>query len=202
MDMVFTDPPYNAAFNGRSGNHEVIMNDKLPSGEFATFIASVMTLIYEVAPKAPKYICCDWRMYPMIYDLLQKPAACIVWVKNVFGMGNGYRHQHEFIVFEGALAASDQSDVWQVDKDAAADYEHPTQKPVALVAKAVRNSSAAGQNVLDLFGGSGPTVLACERLGRTAYVMELDPKYCDLIRKRYAELALAEDWQAATPAVQ
>lgn len=202
VDMIFTDPPYNAAFNGRSGNHEVIMNDELTDNEFNDFLQEFIRTMYAVAPLAPKYICTDWKMYPLLYSLMEKPAACIVWVKNMFGMGNGYRHQHELIIFEGSLDANDQSDVWEIKRDSGADYDHPTQKPIALPSKAIKNSSRKGGIVLDMFGGSGPTLLAAERLDRVAYLMELDPKYCDVIRKRYAKhIGEEESWQEATPSV-
>lgn len=202
VDMVFTDPPYNAAFNGRSGNHDVIMNDELPDIEFDKFINEFVAVMYNVAPDGAKYICTDWKMYPLIYSLIQKPSALIVWVKNMFGMGNTYRHQHELIVFEGSLEANDKSDVWEIKRDNGAEYDRPTQKPVALPEEAIRNSSKRGGIVLDLFGGSGPTVVAADKLERIAYVMELDPKYCDVIRKRYAKHIGADDWLNATPIIE
>jgi DNA modification methylase len=122
----------------------------------------------------------------------------------MFGMGNGYRHQHELIVFEGSLEASDQSDVWEIKRDNGADYAHPTQKPVALPEKALRNSSLRGDVILDVFAGSGPVLIAAEKLDRLAYLMELDPKYCDVIRKRYHKHVTGSDegWQEATPVVE
>lgn len=202
IDMVFTDPPYNASFNGRSGNHEVIENDALAPEEFKEFLSSFITNLYAIAPNATKYICTDWKMYPLLYGLMQKPSACIVWVKNVFGMGNGYRHQHELIVFEGKLEANDQSDVWEIKRDNGFDYEHPTQKPVAIPTQAIINSSSRDNNILDLFGGSGSTLMAADILERSCYMMELDAKYCDVIRKRFAKSKGHEnDWQEFTPAI-
>jgi DNA modification methylase len=204
VGVVFTDPPYNAAFSGRSGNHEVIMNDEMKPEDFERFINQFMETLYLVAQGAPKYICTDWKMYPLIYRLMESPSACIVWVKNMFGMGNGYRHQHELIVFEGSLEASDQSDVWEIKRDNGADYARPTQKPVALPEKALRNSSLRGDVILDVFAGSGPVLIAAEKLDRLAYLMELDPKYCDVIRKRYHKHVTGSDegWQEATPVVE
>jgi DNA modification methylase len=75
--------------------------------------------------------------------------------------------------------------VWEVARDSAAAYEHPTQKPVELVARALRNSTVAGETVLDLFGGSGSTLIAAARLGRKAVLVEKDPGYCDVIRQRW-----------------
>ena len=110
-----------------------------------------------------------------------------MWAKNVFGLGRGYRHQHEFILFDGFIDASikNESDLWNISKDSK--YQHPTQKPVALSLRALKNSSREKNIVLDLFGGSGSTLIGCEKLDRICYMMELDPKYCDVIIKRWEQ---------------
>jgi DNA modification methylase len=112
--------------------------------------------------------------------------SCIVWAKNVFGLGKGYRHQHEFCLFNGKIdeEVKNESDLWEVAKDTK--YVHPTQKPVALCARALKNHKQV-KNVLDLFGGSGSTLIACEQLDRNCYMMELDPKYVDVIIKRWED---------------
>jgi DNA modification methylase len=175
VDLIFTDPPYNVAFNGRSGKHDVIKNDNLSESDFETFIGEVCNTIKAIDPKA-YYIWCNWIDY----------KTCIVWAKNVFGMGNGYRHQHEFCLFNGKIdeVIKNESDLWEVKKDR--NYVHPTQKPVALSVRAFGNHIKL-LNVLDLFGGSGSTLIGAEQTGRKAYVMELDPKYCDVIVQRWEE---------------
>ena len=185
-DMVFTDPPYNVAFNGRSGKFDVILNDNLSNKDFENFINGFLNVINFLNP-ASYYICCNWAFYG-IMQLKLKPKACIVWAKNVFGLGKGYRHQHEFILFDGFIDASitNESDLWEIKKDT--NYKHPTQKPVELSARAIKNSSKQKQNILDLFGGSGSTLIACEQLDRKCYMMELDPKYCDVILQRWENL--------------
>lgn len=183
-DMVFTDPPYNVAFNGRSGKHDVIKNDNLDKAEFEIFIGEVCQTINAVNP-AVYYVWCNWKFYSVLQDLLPY-KACIVWAKNVFGMGNGYRHQHEFCLFNGKIdeVVKNESDLWQVKKDTG--YMHPTQKPVALSVRAFGNHVKL-LNVLDLFGGSGSTLIGAEQTGRNAFLMELDPKYCDVIKKRWED---------------
>lgn len=183
-DMVFTDPPYNVGFNGRSGKHDVIKNDAMPEAEFEAFIGEVCNIIAAVDPKV-YYIWCNWKFYGALQGRLSY-RACIVWAKNVFGMGNGYRHQHEFCLFSGKIdeAVKNESDLWEVKKDKK--YVHPTQKPVALSVRAFGNHVKL-LNVLDLFGGSGSTVIGAEQTGRNCYVMELDPKYCDVIVQRWQE---------------
>jgi len=183
-DMVFTDPPYNVAFNGRSGKHDVIKNDDLPEAQFNSFIADVCGVIRTVDPKA-YYIWCNWNFYSALQGHLPY-KACIVWAKNVFGMGQGYRHQHEFCLFNGKVdeVVKNESDLWSIKKDTG--YVHPTQKPVALSVRAFGNHVKL-LNVLDLFGGSGSTLIGAEQTGRNCFMMELDPKYCDVIIKRWQD---------------
>jgi len=184
VDLIFTDPPYNVAFNGRSGKHEVIKNDDLSSFDFTNFIGEVCSVIAAQRAKAV-YVWCNWKFYGELQGRLPY-KACIVWAKNVFGLGRGYRHQHEFCLFDGAVddAIKNESDLWEVKKDTA--YVHPTQKPVALSVRAFGNHIKL-TSVLDLFGGSGSTLIGAEQTGRDAHVMELDPKYCDVIVKRWQD---------------
>ena len=183
-DMVFTDPPYNVAFNGRSGKHDVIKNDNLSDADFADFIDGTIATIRAVDPKA-YYIWCNWDFYGVLQGKLDY-KSCIVWAKNVFGMGVGYRHQHEFCLFNGKIdeVIKNESDLWSVKKDHA--YVHPTQKPVELSVRAFGNHVKL-LNVLDLFGGSGSTLIGAEQTGRNCHMMELDPKYCDVILKRWQD---------------
>lgn len=183
-DMVFTDPPYNVSFNGRSGKFDVIKNDNLADAEFESFIDETINTIKAVDPKA-YYIWCNWDFYGVLQGKLEY-KSCIVWAKNVFGTGNGYRHQHEFCLFNGKIdeVIKNESDLWEIKKDS--NYVHPTQKPVALSVRAFGNHIKL-LNVLDLFGGSGSTLIGAEQTGRNAYLMELDPKYCDVIIKRWQD---------------
>ena len=184
VDLIFTDPPYNVSFNGRSGKHDVIKNDNLSESDFAIFIEEVCNTIKAINPKA-YYIWCNWNFYGILQGKLDY-KTCIVWAKNVFGMGNGYRHQHEFCLFNGKIdeVIKNESDLWEVKKDH--NYVHPTQKPVELSVRAFGNHIKL-LNVLDLFGGSGSTLIGAEQTGRKAFVMELDPKYCDVIVKRWED---------------
>jgi len=168
-DMVFTDPPYGLGGYGGRNNMELKGDDV----DVQQFYDAVPTDIEE------RYV---WGNAYNMLNLKERPRDVIVWVKNNFGMGRGYRGQYELCFYWGDFDKSD-SDVWQVDKDVS--YEHPTQKPVALAERAIKNSSKRDDIVLDLFGGSGSTLIACEQTNRICYMMELDPKYCDVIRKRY-----------------
>jgi DNA modification methylase len=184
-DMLFTDPPYNVSFNGRSGKFDVIENDDLDTDTFDKFIEEFAQTVH--ALQIPiKYIWCNWKFY----GTLQKHFnlnACIVWAKNVFGLGRGYRHQHEFCFFEGKLdeGINNESDLWEIKKDH--NYVHPTQKPIALSERALKNHKKA-KIILDLFGGSGSTMVGCHQLNRKSRLMELDPKYCQVIIDRMIKL--------------
>lgn len=182
IDMIFTDPPYNVSFNGRSGKFDVIKNDDLSQNEFADFIDSTINTIKVI--NAPiHYIWCNWNFYGILQEKLDY-KSCIVWAKNVFGMGKGYRHQHEFCLFNGKIDENikNETDLWQIKKDH--NYVHPTQKPVELSYRAIGNHSGV-QTVLDLFGGSGSTLIGCEQRNVRCYMMELDPKYVDVIIARW-----------------
>ena len=182
-DMVFTDPPYNVAFNGRSGKFDVIKNDNLSEDSFNELITSMVEIINILNPNH-YYVWCNWKFYATLQTKLPF-KGCIVWAKNVFGLGVGYRHQHEFCLFNAKIDKhiKNESDLWQVKKDVS--YMHPTQKPVELAERALINHKQG--NVIDLFGGSGSTLIAAERLKRQSFLMELDPKYCDVIVKRWED---------------
>jgi DNA modification methylase len=183
-DMVFTDPPYNVAFNGRSGKFNVIKNDNLSETDFDQLITNTVAIINLLNPDA-YYVWCNWKFYSTLQTKLDF-KGCIVWAKNVFGMGNGYRHQHEFCLYNATIDPSikNESDLWQVSKDSS--YMHPTQKPVELSRRALGNHPKA-KVIVDLFGGSGSTLIGCEQERRYCCTMELDPVYCDVIVKRWED---------------
>lgn len=185
VELLFTDPPYNVAFNGRSGKHDVILNDKLSEDDFSQFINGFISIVHLLNPKH-YYIWCNWKFYGILQGSLDY-KACIVWAKNVFGLGKGYRHQHEFCLFNGQIDddIKNESDLWMAKKDT--NYMHPTQKPIELAARALKNHKQV-RSVVDLFCGSGSTMVAAHQLNRKCYGMELDPKYCQVIIDRMHKL--------------
>lgn len=186
-DMVYTDPPYGMNYSGRGKNTSTnIMNDNIDPTEFYNLGSHI----------AERYV---WGRVENYKHLFDEPRDVIIWKKNNFGMGRGYRGQYEVCFYYGDFTGSD-SDVWELPKDSK--YDHPTQKPVSLAVRAIKNSKP--QLIIDYFGGSGSTLIACEQTNRTCYMMELDPKYCDVIRKRYWKLmndGEVEDWEAGTPVI-
>ena len=204
-DMVFTDPPYNANYKSRGENELLrkgIRNDNMSNDDFEQFIKGfVSTCLLNIKDGASLYFCCNWKdSYPRFYFNLQEAginiSANIVWNKGSGGMGwQDYRYQYEFIIYGFKLGAKHswyggrtETDVWDIGRDNRTDYKHPTQKPIAIPAKAITNSSKSGDLVMDLFTGSGSTMVAAHQLKRKCYGMELDPKYCDVIVKRMIKL--------------
>ena len=202
-DMVFTDPPYNVDYSnpekdGKAKKDRRIKNDNLGT-EFHAFLLAAMGNMLTFC-KGAMYVC----MSSSELDTLQKAfreaggkwSTFIIWAKNTFTLGRAdYQRQYEPILYgwkEGAdhfwCGARDQGDVWFYNKPARNDL-HPTMKPVELVERAVRNSSKTRDIVLDLFGGSGSTLIACEKAHRRARLVELDPKYVDVIVRRWEEYA-------------
>ncbi|SMG64739.1 prophage LambdaMc01, DNA methyltransferase [methanotrophic bacterial endosymbiont of Bathymodiolus sp.] len=200
-DMAFTDPPYNVDYGNNAkdkmrSKDRRIMNDNL-GDDFYQFLKDALTNLLSVTKGA-----CYIAMSSSELDTLQKAfrdaggkwSTFIVWAKNTFTLGRSdYQRQYEPILYgwrEGNdhfwCGARDQGDVWFFNKPVKNDL-HPTMKPVELVERALRNSSKSRDIVLDLFGGSGSTLIACEKTGRAARLIELDPKYVDVIVRRWQD---------------
>ena len=210
-DMIFTDPPYgmsygggraqgdNVKFKNRSGGikaHGMILGDDKTGDDLIQLIRdALLSAVTTSKEGSSAYVCFPWRTYTefeaAMLECGLKASACIVWDKKSIGLGQAnYRPQHEFIFYcKGGAWYGDkaQSDVWYMSRGATGQYVHPTQKPVELIEKAINNSSKAGDIVIDCFGGSGSTMIAAEKIGRHSRLMELDPKYCDVIVKRWEE---------------
>ncbi len=198
-DAVFTDPPYNVDYEGYTEERLKIAGDKMTAGQFQQFLGAVFSNYRSLMkPGASIYVChsSSWqREFQNAIEAAGLAVRCqIIWAKNTFAWGFGrYKFQHEPIFY---CHVADQSDAWYGDKSQstlwhenkpAANRLHPTMKPVELVERALLNSSKAGDVVVDLFGGSGTTMIAAERRNRKARLMELDPKYADVIVRRWQE---------------
>jgi DNA modification methylase len=188
-DMVFTDPPYGVEYRSNmSKRFEQIKNDDT--------ILEVASIIWQfLNDNAAAFIWTSHHVYPVWrqqFDAFYKQT--IIWAKGGGGMGDlegQYALDYEMALFcvkgspkfQGKRGMA----VWEIGKDKATDYVHPTQKPVALAEQALTDFTKLKQTVLDLFGGSGSTLIACEKTNRHARLMELDPKYCDVIVKRWEQ---------------
>jgi site-specific DNA-methyltransferase (adenine-specific) len=198
-DMVFTDPPYNVDYTGKTADALTIQNDKMEGEAFRAFLTDAFARMVESSkPGAPAYVChSDTEGYNFrgaFADAGWLLKQCIIWEKQHFVMGRqDYQWQHEPILYgwkPGShlfYGGRNLTTIWKVDRPMAS-REHPTMKPVALVAQAVKNSTKGEDIVLDLFLGSGTTLIACEQLGRTCYGMEISPQYCQVIIDRWEKL--------------
>jgi len=195
-DMVFTDPPYGIDFQSnmrtKSEKFDVLQNDDVL---LTDWIASAVTF-----STGWVLFCTTWKVLDKWLEIgkqIGELSNMIIWDKGGGGIGD---LEHSLLTdYEVILAYNRKNkiigkrigSVWSVGKDSSMVYDHPTQKPVELSALAIRTFSNG--SVLDLFGGSGSTLIACEQTNRICYMMEIDPKYCDVIRKRYAKFIGKED---------
>lgn len=199
VDMWLTDPPYNVAYEGKTKDALTIQNDSMGDDQFRQFLRDAyVTADLVMKPGAVFYI---WHADSEGYnfrgaaqDAGWKVRQCLIWKKSTMVMGRqDYHWKHEPCLYgwkEGAghLWATDrkQTTILEFDKPSR-NGEHPTMKPVALFEYQMLNNTKGGDIVLDSFGGSGTTLLAAEKNGRYARLMELDPKYCDVIVKRWED---------------
>ena len=205
-DMTFTDPPYNVNYANSAkdklrGKNRAILNDNLGEG-FGQFLHDACSNIL-TRTKGAVYMAMSSSELDTLQSAFRRAggrwSTFIIWAKNTFTLGRAdYQRQYEPILYgwrDGAdhfwCGDRDQGDVWQIKKPQKNDL-HPTMKPVELVERAVKNSSKSRDLVLDPFGGSGSTLIACEKTGRRARLIELDPKYADVIVRRW------QDWTGKT----
>lgn len=211
--IVFTDPPYGVSYDtskysakvARSSKHWAsIKNDDLKEDSLFDFIVVFLALIKEFSIQNPSYYICfsDRNLYVLqlaFKELEIHFTVPLIWVKqSAPPTWDRYHPKHEVILFggEGSKPTGKksrwfgdrcQTTVWEIDRDVTKEYKHPTQKPVALIEKALINSSQRGEIVLDLFGGSGSTLLACEKNSRKCRMMEIEPFYCQVIIDRWEQ---------------
>ena len=210
-NLIFSDPPYSVdyATENRPVRVDVktntgerwrkILNDNLPQKDYEKWLKKVFVNINPyLAQGTPFYIFNGHKQFGPMYQILQElglHVSCVItWAKESFSPGYGdYNQQTEFCLYgwkedNGAhnwYGPKNESTLWQVHREQSSTLEHPTQKPLLLAERAIRNSSKRGDAVLDMFLGSGTTLIAAEKLSRLCYGMELDPRYCDCIVRRY-----------------
>ena len=197
VDLLLTDPPYNVDYVGSGGR--TIANDAMDDGEYLEFLQSAFTNAARHLAEGGVYYIFHADTKSLLVQTAVNLAGlevqqCLVWVKNTFTMGRrDYHWRHEPILYgwkDGAahyfIDDRTQDTVLEEDRPQRNDI-HPTMKPVPLIKKLIANSSRTGDVVLDLFGGSGTTLIACEEMKRKCYMMELDPKYCDVIIDRWEQ---------------
>ena len=201
-NMCFTDPPYLMGFTGNvcadgsksfNAKHGEIINDKMTREDGDAFICSIFNMIKSYVVGA--WYVCFYRLglgylYRAIDAVGMEHRALIIWDKGNHTLSNSdYMSKYEPIMYgwvdEHKFYGSKSSfDIWHIARTAKNEL-HPTMKPVELCATGIKNSSEQNGIILDLFGGSGSTLIAAEQLNRICYMMELDPKYCDVIVERW-----------------
>jgi DNA modification methylase len=212
-DMVFTDPPYNVEFSGQllsnttfkgkqingykstNTKHDKIKNDALEKDKFQEFITDVLNNLWIQEPKAWYFTFCDLTLDELLVPMRNVGftwKSIIVWKKNQATLSaKDYKSRYEPIIYgckQNAFYGEryKQEDIWEFQRTLKNDL-HPTMKPIPLIENALSNSSNPKDIIIDLFGGSGSTLIACEKQNRHARLMELDPKYCDVIVKRWED---------------
>lgn len=212
-DMLFTDPPYNVNYTDlnykmRDGAKDwsyLDWDDDFKTKEqYQEFLINCLANAKASLIEYGHYYV--WFAFAFYYELLtafrkneiQYDKVPIIWKKQTTPISWArYHRTYEPCLFGGKhvhtnkhgrwFGANNEKCVWEINTDHNNSYVHPTQKPVALAVRAINNSSQQNENVLDLFGGSGSTLIACEKMERNCYMMELDPKYCDVIIKRWED---------------
>lgn len=199
MDILVTDPPYNVEYEGKTKDKLTIQNDSMEDSAFRKFLRDALSTADAVLkPGGVFYI---WHADSEGYnfrgacrDIDWQVRQCLIWVKSVLVMGRqDYQWKHEPCLYgwkggAGHLWASDRKQTTTLNFDKPTRSEiHPTMKPIALFDYLIRNSSNPGEKVLDLFNGSGTTIMACEQNGRTSFCMELDPRYVDAAISRWEQ---------------
>lgn len=203
-DMILTDPPYNVDYVGKTAEALKIKNDNMSDNQFYEFLKKVFENMYGVTKEGASIYVFHADTEGLNFrkafkDSGYKLAECLIWKKDCFVMGRqDYQWQHEPILYgwkEGTahyfINDRTQSTILEFDRPKQSTL-HPTMKPIDLIAKLIKNSSKENDIILDLFGGSGSTIIAAEQLNRNCYTMELDPKYCDVIVKRWETLTNKE----------
>jgi len=213
-DMLFTDPPYNVDYTGKTKNSLKIQNDNFDDSTFFQFLYDAFLNMSSFLKEGASYYVCHAASEGINFSKALKDTGfllkqCIIWNKNTMVMGRqDYHWKHEPILYGWKDGGSHkwygdrkQVTVWDLDRPLR-NAEHPTMKPLKLIEKAINNSSKTDDIVMDLFGGSGSTLITCEQTQRINYSMELDPRYVDVIRKRYAKFIGKEnEWQEVTPRI-
>lgn len=199
-DMLLTDPPYNVAYEGGTKDKLKLKNDNMSDEKFRQFLTEAFSRANEVMKEGAVFYIwhADSEGYNFrgaCFNIGWKVRQCLIWNKNSMVLGRqDYQWKHEPCLYgwkEGAshLWATDRKQTTVLDFDRPnRNAEHPTMKPVKLFDYLIKNNTKSEDIVLDLFGGSGTTIIACEQNKRTGYVMELDPKYVDVIIDRWETL--------------
>lgn len=200
-DMVFTDPPYNTGMQAKPGSTWLshMFNDKFSDEEWQNLLSGFVSNAYLfMKENTAGYFCLDWRRNHELQEHLRnhfKLSNVIVWDKVVHGLGSDYKYTYELInvckkgnpELDTHQGDREYSDVWHIQRKMGKDKDHATKKPIEIIERCLRHASKPNSSCLDLFGGSGSTLIACEKNNRRSFIMELSELYCDTIIKRFEQ---------------
>lgn len=192
--LVITDPPYNIDYSDVKGKHKKIKNDASSEQLFNKFLTQALNSFRSQRG----YICCNWKSYHVFYKIMEsvglQPKACIVWDKEtpIQHLDKFYK-QHEFILYFGEFGGQKtvDGDVWRIKRQTRSD--HPTSKPVELFVRAIKHSTVQNNIILDIFLGSGSTLIAGEQTNRVLYGCEIDPSYVQVCVQRWIDFTGSDD---------
>ncbi len=196
--MMFTDPPYNVNYKRENHSWKHEYKSEVKDFKDTDFeINKLLKLLETGIVEGAVYMCCGLNQVGKIYDWcirkLKMNPTMIIWLKSNFSIMRGhYNRRYEQVMYfwfnknkwRGEKSRAN-TDVWYIQNRNVSTYNHPTQKPLRLITKAIENNSDKKDIVLDLFGGSGSTLIACEKTDRVSYIMEIEPHYVEQIIKRY-----------------
>lgn len=202
--MAFTDPPYNTGMSSKTNAGSTWLNhffdDNFSEEEWTEFLPKIVyALDYCTEINSVSYITFGWKRNHELIPILQKyfkVSNIIIWDKVVHGLGSDYQYTYELVnvckkgkpKIDSHQGDNEYQDVWHIQRQLGKNKDHATAKPVELCERAIRHASHKNQIIIDLFGGSGSTLIAAEQIERICYMMELSPKYCDVIIKRWENL--------------
>jgi DNA modification methylase len=217
VEAVVTDPPY-AIYGSSTGVSSSVTDDKIVRPFFRSVLLRAEAILRLFGPA---FVFCDWRSYPSWWweaaNTHLDVKNLVVWSKNGSGLGNNFANTHELITYcvkmppQGAMKSGRKTtgireilspNVITFDRARGDDREHNAAKPVGLLVRLIEVSTDAGAVVVDLFGGSGSTLIACAESGRRAGLVELEPGWCDVIRRRWTRWAVANGVDPGPGALQ
>lgn len=200
-DMVFTDPPYNTGMQANTGSTWLshMFNDKFTDQEWQDLLSGFVSNAFMfLKENTAGYFCLDWRRNHELQEHLRrhfKLSNVIVWDKVVHGLGSDYKYTYELINvckkgnpgLDTHQGDREYSDIWHIQRKMGKDKDHATKKPIEIIERCLRHASKPNHSCLDLFGGSGQTMIACEKNNRKSFLMELSELYCDTTVRRWEQ---------------
>lgn len=205
VDCIVTDPPFNAnyvnnGYRGLENDFEELANDNMQDNDHNKWFEKIVVELHRVLKdNSSIYIFIDWRNYPRFYNIIRKYFViknCIVWNKKYFGRGYYYRYQHEFIIYAikgmPKLSTNNTPDVWEFTRNSIIGYDSPTEKPIEILKKAIKDSTKKGDIIFDPFMGGGNTGVAALKLERDFIGAEILDSYYKIAEQKIKNIKMQQ----------